>query len=587
MSKRKRPDRTEALKQRKLLQETVVKVSLPGHLKEPCLYPVLQKWVSIASQTMNRGSLVFNRLLLYCLENKLPVPDLNDQVVYNQCFKVGIRTLEKDTGPIQHVWDTYFPTFPVHETLTGDGQMYTYTSKAYMTNFKNSLKFCFEVRQKWYIRAWIRQNGLELTGYHPIRCAVNGWICQTPPPPEALQFIEEQRLLLGLAPETSIDLQWIQANPSAVLYYYYHILRYLEQIPDSRRFSLAPLHQISSHALTIDTHILYYMLRSIGILEGISKKEFTADRESYFKTVFDYDKLSTGQFSFLVQTDGVSIGFHFLRPKKVVSAPQRSGTPVPDTTQRVIAIDPGRTNIVFGVERLDDSTLKTYKLTRTQYYFSAGMNRRKRKTAGWQRSIQAEEQIFSAYSPKSASGEQWDRFLSQYLLVYARLWEEKTGKKWAREKFRVFGLKKKVLDRFFQAMHGPIAPTILFGASKFNPSGRHELSVPTTGISKACSQHHKTVFVDEFNTTKRCSHCASMLSPVATRNDEGSIREVRGLRRCGSNVCAQASFKNRDLNAALNILRCLPGLQRPTHLSRGTINPSPVTWVLRKLVLRM
>ncbi len=579
MIKRKRPDRTEALKRRKSLQETVIKVSLPGHLKDSRLYPILQKWVSIASQTMNRGSLVFNRLLLYCLENQLQLPDFTDQTLYYQCFKVGIRTLRKNTGPIQHVWDTYFSAFPTHETLTGDSQMYAYTSKAYMTNFKNSITFCFEVRQKLYIRTWLRQNQLDSSWYHSIRSAVNGWDCQTEPPVEALDFIQAQRLLLG-SPDVSIDLRWIQSNLTTVLYYYYHILRYLEQIPDSRRFSLAPLHSIGSHALTIDTTILFSMLRQSGILENVTAKEFAAERESYFKRIFDYQNLSKHQFSFLVQTDGVSIGFHFVHPKQVIDSSSSPDVHRLHENQRLIAIDPGRTNIMFGVERLKDDTLKTYKLTRKEYYFSTGMTRRKRKASKWQENIQGEEQMFSTVSPKTANGTQWDQFLSHYLLVYQRLWEEKTGKKWAREKFRVFGLKKKVLDRFFHCMDGPEAPIVLFGASKFNPSGRHELSVPTTGISKACSQRHRTIFVDEFNTTKRCSQCDSVLAPVLKQNEHGSIREIRGLRRCSSNVCAQASFKNRDLNAALNILRCIPGLPRPTHLSRGTINLRPVTWVL-------
>ena len=35
---------------------------------------------------------------------------------------------------------------------------------------------------------------------------------------------------------------------------------------------------------------------------------------------------------------------------------------------RVIAIDPGRVNIVYAEEKLPDGSFKTYKLTRGQYY---------------------------------------------------------------------------------------------------------------------------------------------------------------------------------------------------------------------------
>jgi hypothetical protein len=130
-------------------------------------------------------------------------------------------------------------------------------------------------------------------------------------------------------------------------------------------------------------------------------------------------------------------------------------------------------------------------------------------------------------------------------------------------------------------MDGPDKPLILYGAGKFSPSGKHELAVPTCSMSRACAARLPTIMVDEFNTTKVCSKCDTSLHPVATVNEQGQLRSVRGLRRCSSNVCAQSSFKNRDLNAALNILRCSP--DRPISLNRGSIHPSRESWVLRRL----
>jgi hypothetical protein len=49
---------------------------------------------------------------------------------------------------------------------------------------------------------------------------------------------------------------------------------------------------------------------------------------------------------------------------------------------------------------------------------------------------------------------------------------------------------------------------------------------------------------------------------------EGKLREVRGLRWCCSTNCR--TFKDRDLNAAINILRCFQsGAHRPHSLSRN------------------
>jgi hypothetical protein len=60
-------------------------------------------------------------------------------------------------------------------------------------------------------------------------------------------------------------------------------------------------------------------------------------------------------------------------------------------------------------------------------------------------------------------------FRQKYISVYHQLWNAKTEKKRARECFRVFGLKKKVIDKFFKSMDGPDKPLILYGAGKSVP----------------------------------------------------------------------------------------------------------------------
>lgn len=89
-------------------------------------------------------------------------------------------------------------------------------------------------------------------------------------------------------------------------------------------------------------------------------------------------------------------------------------------------------------------------------------------------------------------------------------------------------------------------PVIAFGAAKFNPNGKNELSAPTTFVSKTCARFFYTKMVDEYNTSKICPCCNSRIQKVIKKLEDGSIREVRGLRRCCSTVCSQVSFKNRD-----------------------------------------
>ncbi len=51
--------------------------------------------------------------------------------------------------------------------------------------------------------------------------------------------------------------------------------------------------------------------------------------------------------------------------------------------ERVIAIDPGRSNLVYATEKLEDGSFKSYYLKRGEYYSKCGMYKRKRKADKW------------------------------------------------------------------------------------------------------------------------------------------------------------------------------------------------------------
>ncbi len=53
-----------------------------------------------------------------------------------------------------------------------------------------------------------------------------------------------------------------------------------------------------------------------------------------------------------------------------------------------------------------------------------------------------------------------------------------------------------------------------------------------------------------------CLHCSGVLHKVRKFDKDGKDREVRGLRRCSSNVCSHASFMDRDYVGALDERYC-------------------------------
>lgn len=568
----KRPDVVERLKARKGLRELVVKTSLSGKLNEKALLPEIEKWVDTVSKATNKGSLVFNRLLIHCLEGGHELPDLTDQTLYLQCLNIGLGRLNKPCSVLKDVWESCFQQFPKIDKNRGDTQTLVYASKNYMTVFKNFLMYTFDNRQKSYLRKWISEQGLDKETIHPIRCAINGWICRTEVPEKARFFVDEQKKIL-CPPDEGITHTWLGTHMEVVVRYFWRILTYLEQFDDTKRFSIAPISRIKNHFITIDTTVLYEMMKNTKLFEG-KKEDFVSLRDDHFNSIFNLSGLCSGTFCHMVETDGVSISVHFRLPKIEPNMTKREIK----KADRVIAIDPGRTNLVYGVEEEKDGSFKTYKLTRGQYYSASGMLTARKKSAKWQTDIQEAEKTFMQHSPRTSNVAQWDNFLKDYISVYTPLWEGKTGKKWGRQRFRTYCLKKKTLDRFFRTMYkkGSPKPVIAFGAAKFNPNNKNELSAPTTFVSKTCSKHYHTIMVDEYNTSKVCPCCDARICKVVKKQEDGTVHEVRGLRRCCSTECSQVSYKNRDIVGARNILRCFrSGTCRPHSLSRNPDSKSP------------
>ena len=85
----------------------------------------------------------------------------------------------------------------------------------------------------------------------------------------------------------------------------------MEQLDDEKKFTLAPVSHIKRHFLTIDTRALYFIMKNRGLFSGNLGK-FEESRDEYFARCFEYSELrKCGTFSHMLQTDGMSVCFHF------------------------------------------------------------------------------------------------------------------------------------------------------------------------------------------------------------------------------------------------------------------------------------
>jgi hypothetical protein len=228
------------------------------------------------------------------------------------------------------------------------------------------------------------------------------------------------------------------------------------------------------------------------VSKDLIETDFRSQADNHFKSVLKIDHLASKQYKFtnIIETDGVSACIHFRCEKKVSSIKE-------EITQNysnkcVIAIDPGRINIIYAEEK-QDNVFKLYKLTQGQYYETCGFKSTKQLNKKWRKDFEEEWTKYSTHSPKTANTDQLDNFLGDYISIYDQLWTNKLLKKWAQQKFRVYCKKCKVLHSFFQSMHrkNEEKPIIAFGRGVAS-GGRGEVSVPTLMVKKIC----KKIFSD-------------------------------------------------------------------------------------------
>jgi hypothetical protein len=376
---------------------------------------------------------------------------------------------------------------------------------------------------------------------------------------------------------------------------------------EAKNFPIAPQVSIKSHFLVIDTKILYHLTRNAKLHQE-NEASFWTKRTQYWNEYFNLKGLKSKrrfQFANYLETDGVALCVHYksregepdtdpsenendegeseelLEDSTIVnqessshSSSQHYHFPIP-LIQRVIAFDPGRSTILHGVEQLPDGSIKEHILSQGRYYQESHIKRANRKTQRWNRKIQSTLDQLSETRRRTPDPTK----LLEYLQIYNQnrgiLWSHLTHKKYAQNRFDVYIHRHQCLDRFFNSLwqEGEQKPIIAYGNAKFAPTGRGEVAIPTTFVAKKCQDHYETVPVDEFRTTQRCHDCGDVLhkmyhdtlKKIKMKKGEGG-KSIRGLRWCGSTRCLK--LKNRDKNAALNILRIVRSEERPEWLRR-------------------
>lgn len=232
---------------------------------------------------------------------------------------------------------------------------------------------------------------------------------------------------------------------------------------------------------------------------------------------------------------------------------------------RVIGNDPGRVNLFYGAEKLENDSFKYYKLSRKQFYHESGVFTARTKSEKWNSKIQKTLDLLSFTDKKATTKKEFLKYTKTVLDNYDTFWSHFCQKKWSRQRFRLYSGKQKCYANFFNSLRDETSDkelVIAYGDAGFASTCKKEVSAPTTRIKTECRKRFKTVLIDEFRTSKIHSKTDTLLLKVKTEEN----REVRGLLWCSSTI--DSKFVNRDKNAAENMERIFTLETRPLIMSR-------------------
>lgn len=624
---RKRTDRAIRLAQRRLMQETVVKAKLsvlPGSYdKELDRQAMLQAIDERVKAVSRRSQLASVALLLWIRKQTKDVPDaglanVDMSHIFKQTFFRQLMLGTEDAVRADERVKSLHAEYP-QLVITGgwrfpgDRNLYSSATNAYLSNLRNHLRFNIKLYTNRVLYAMQEQRNWNKNEVPSILFSVMGWPTKGlgtwfPMRLEAHRIVESCRSLLKLRPSDVVDEVWLKnkKNHPKVLMLYVFLARKLEQL-DAKLFNLVPVLSIRRHFVTIDNSVLHGLLNELvdegraSMFRVLDLNSLTDDgggsdfmRNVIWRLAFDVDKLQGRDktFSWNIQTDGVSMCVHFTQPKRESVTYARQEDARDFSGYRVLGLDPGRTNIYYIVEVLPDGKLKVYCLTRKHYHTVSGISDAIRQSHSWLKNIRS---VLERLSTVTTKGQDVDCLLDYLEVLFElqdQLWGEFFRPRWANQRLRSYGGKKRAFDAFWTSVKSsedkrPII--VAYGAAKFAPTGRGEIAVPTTRAYKECARRFETRPTDEYLTSKKDCETGQVLNLVKKRirgpsrthmltpEQERAAKKyrlrlerssiLRGLLWCGSTK-QEGRFVNRDKNAALNIRKCFLAPERPEALRR-------------------
>ena len=318
-----------------------------------------------------------------------------------------------------------------------------------------------------------------------------------------------------------------------------------------------------------------------------------------------------------LRTDGISCSVPLILPGRSAAKDEQKalkklrnvcdlmeGNPPPrepQPGQRIVAIDPGRRDMITGLAYEDGRVEETFHISTREHVRDAKRSRVRSATL----ELQKRTMVLSELSPRQGGGEElrvelhavlchlpsnkaFETFLDyerRVLPIMEEALSAMSARRLRREAFLSYQSKDRALDKICRKICGEkwarsrSQPRVLVA---FGNGGK----VCTTGCGYAPApqarlRHRlphvwnaRVSLINEYNTSKCCSFCGNVMRQIyKTRNKGAALRKpvlIYGVLRCDFHENPHKKYWHRDDNATRNIMKIYRQLAvegtRPTYL---------------------
>ena len=370
-----------------------------------------------------------------------------------------------------------------------------------------------------------------------------------------------------------------------------------KQYQTKKLFQPIPLRNtIVPNYIVIDTNVILSLFKEKGESNMNKNTKQNKNRiwDKIFKTNKKVMKMKGYEYK-TIQTDGVGVSICFQKSGKKYKENKSIGEDndqyitdlskddlIKCKAKKLISIDPGKSNLVYMLDD-DKKKLRYTCCQRRMESLSKRCNkiilRNKEKNK-----IIKEETKLSKYNCKTVNYKEFKKYIKEKTKLNYKTRDFYEKELYRKLKWRTWIYRRKSEDNFLNRIEETYGKSknLLLCYGNWSNTKQMKYIMPTQGIGlrRIIEKKFNVVLVDEFRTSKLCSHCGNDLENyknihrllVCKDCHKGNIKK----RKCNGLESKKVTFMNRDMNACMNMLSIshewIKNQKRPKRFCR-TSNP--------------